>query len=441
MQHTIKKLEKSELEITITVTPEEYQPQMEDAANRLSERTIVKGFRKGKVPYEQMKREAGEMAILQEALESIIQKTFYTVVKEQKLETIGMPKIDANKTAPGNDLIYSATVAILPEVKLPELTEIKVEKKEAIVDPKKLDETLDSLRGMQAKETIKKGKAEGTDKLVIDMDMLIDNVPVEGGQAKDYQVHLSEDHYIPGFNEKVVGMEEGEEREFSLGFPKEHYQKHLAGKTVDFKVKAKGVYTRELPELDEEFAKKLGQDSVEKLKEIINNNMLAEAKQKVDQKIEIGILEGLIEKTNFGELPEVLIDSERQKMFYELKRDLDRNGVSIEKYLEDIKKDEKELYEDFRTQAEKRAKAALISRQVAKEQGINISPEALAKEIDLLKKAYPDDKQTQENLERPEVQESIATTMQNRQVMQYLKEKILGEVPSNKSTKETPESK
>ncbi|MFA5813067.1 MAG: trigger factor [Patescibacteria group bacterium] len=426
MQYSSKKLEKSQIEITITVTPEECRPHLEKAAQRISVRTAIKGFRPGKAPYDIVKREAGEMAILQEALESIIQKTFFhAAITEEKLETIGMPKIDVDKIAPGNDLVYRAVVAVLPLVNLPDLKKIKVEKKEAKIDAKKVEETLDALRGMRAKEVIKQGPAQGTDKLTIDMDMLIDNVPVEGGQAKNYHVYLGESHYIPGFNEQVKGMKEGEEREFQLDFPVTHYQKHLAGRRVNFKVKAKGVYERQLPELDEEFAKTFGQENVEKLRALVNNNLLQEAEQKIKQQTEIDILEQLIANTEFGDLPEVLIDSERQKMFYELKRDLERNGVSIEQYLQDIKKGEKELFEDFKNQAEKRAKAALISRQVAKEQNIIVSDEELDKEVELIRQAYANDKDTRENLKKPKVRESLAVTVQNRKIMEYLRAAIL----------------
>jgi trigger factor len=427
MTHSTKTLDKSQIELTITVTSEEYAPLMEKAAQRLSERSAVKGFRPGKVPYETMKREVGEMAILQEALDAIVQKTYFQAITEEKLEVVGMPKVDVEKLAPGNNVVYKAVVAILPTVKLPDLKKIKVTKKDATVEATKVDETLTALRGMHAKEVIKQGPAQGTDKLTIDMDMLIDNVPVEGGQARNYQVYLGEKHYIPGFNEQVAGMKEGEEKEFQLDFPDTHYQKQLAGKKVNFKVKAKGVYERQLPELDTEFAKKLGQESVEKLREIINNNLLEEAKHKTAQQIEIDILEQLIAQTEFSVLPEVLIDSERQKMFYELKRDLDRNGVSIEQYLSDIKKAEKELFEDFKNQAEKRAKAALLSRQVAKEQKLSVTDEELDKEVELIKKAYPNDKDTQENLKKPEVRESLAVTLQNRKVMDYLRKIIINE--------------
>jgi len=426
MHYTKKDLKDSQVELTITVATSEYQDSLEKAAERISQRANIKGFRKGKAPFEIIKKEMGEMAIMQEALEDIVKKTFFEAVQTEKLETIGMPQISVEKLAPGNDIVYKAVVALMPGVKLPDMKKIKVTKEEAKIDEAKMTETLDAVRGMHATEIVKDGPATGTDKIVIDMDMLIDNVPLEGGQAKGHQVYLSENHYIPGFNEHVEGLKKGDEKEFSLSFPETHYQKHLAGKKVDFKVSVKEVYERQLPELSDDLAKILGQDSMEALKELIHTNILEEAKYKANQKAEIEMLDALIEKTTFDPIPEVLIDAERQKMFYELKRDLEKNGVEISQYLADIKRTEDELFNDFKLQAERRAKAALVSRQVAIEQNIIISDEELGEEIKKLEEMYKTQKEHLDNLKKLEVRNTIATSMQNKKVMEWLKAQVLG---------------
>lgn len=428
MSHTLKKLDNSQVELTITITPAEYEKHLQTGAQRLSARTAVKGFRPGKVPFDVLKKEVGEMAILQEALEQIVQESFYQAVTSEKLDTIGMPKIELDKLAPGNDIIYKAVVALIPKVKLADLTKIKVAKKDKKVGDKEVDEVIENLRKMQAKEVIKNDKkAEKEDKLIIDMDMFLDKVPVEGGQAKDYQVYLSEPHYIPGFNEQLIGATKDEVKEFSLDFAPTHYQKHLAGKKVDFKVKIKDIYERQLPEISDELAKALGQESVVKLRELINANLNQEAEQKAEQQVEVEILEALIAQSEFEVIPEVLIDAERQKIFYELKRNLEKHGVSIEQYLSDIKKKEDELFNDFKEQATKRAKAALISRQVATENNIHIHEEEIEAEVKMMETMYKNNKEYLENLKKPEVRETIGMTLQNQKVMHWLKHKVLGE--------------
>lgn len=441
MQHTLKKLPKSIVEFTITVSPEEVNPFMEKGALRISNRIAVSGFRKGHVPYDIIKREVGEAAILQEATQDIIQKFYFEALSSEHVHTIGQPQITIEKLAPGNEFIFKATSSTLPHVKLPDFSTLSVKRTIKKIDEKDIDETLDGLRGMQAKEVVKSGKAEGTDKLVIDMDMFIDNVPMEGGQAKDHAVYLSENHYIPGFNEQVEGLSKGDSKEFTLKFPKEHYQKIFAGKEVLFKITVKDVYERQLPALDNTFAEALGQKDIETLRRLIEKNMQNEANQKAEQQTEIELLDTVISKCEFEEIPEVLVDSERQKMFHELKRDLDRNGVSIEQYLADIKKDEKSLFEEFRAQAEKRAQAALLSRSVAEEYKIDISEAEIDAEIENIKVHYEKDKEAIEKLKTQEVRYSIATLLQNKKVVAFLKEKILKEDTENSEEKKSKTSK
>jgi len=429
MHHELKKLPQSQVEFTITVEPKEYEADLKAASARMSEKSNIKGFRPGKAPYDMVKQQFGEVKILEEALQTIVQKNFFKAVKEEGLETIGMPQISVEKLAPGNEVVFKATVALMPKVKLPELTKIKVEKKEAKVEDRQVEEALGHLRKMQPKEIIKKGEATDKDKVVIDMDMFLDKVPVEGGATKKHGVYLSEKYYIPGLEKELLGTKTGDEKEFTLKFPKEHYQKHLAGKNVDFKIKVHDVYELQYPELNDDFAKTLGIESMEKLKETMKTNLGHEAEHKEAQRVEGEILEQLITKSEFDEIPEVIITSEKQKMFYELKADLERQGLEMKKYLESLKKTEEQIFDDFAQGAAKRAKAALISRQIATDNKIEVPKEELEKELEKIKQMYQGNEQALENLKRPEVQETIAVTIQNRKVMEFLKKEILGEKP------------
>lgn len=434
MKHELKKLENSQVELTVTVEPSEYEKHLKSAATRLSERANIKGFRKGKAPYDIVKRELGDMSILQEALERIIQESFYEAIKTEEVETIGMPDIKVEKLAPGNEIIYKATVALLPKVTLADLTKLKAKKDEKEITKEAVDEVIENLRKMQAKEVIKQGAATKEDKVVVDMDMKDKGVSVEGGQAKGYGVYLSEEHYIPGFNEKLVGAKKGDELKFNLEFPEDHYQKNFAGKKIDFTVKVNDVYERQLPEANEEFAKALGQESVEKLRELLKENLSNEEKRKAEERFEIAIFEELLENSTFEEIPEVLINAERQKMFYELKRDLDRNGISIEDYLKDIKKKEDELFEDFKEQATKRAKSALVSRAVAHDNNIDVSNDELKAEIQMMKDMYKENEEYLENLKKPEVKDTIRNMLANKKVVAFLKEKVQGEKKEEKKS-------
>lgn len=425
MSYELKKLDNSQVELSFTIQPSEYADDLNKAAIRISERAAIKGFRPGKAPYDIVKQQVGEAKILEDALEMIVQRTYFVAVKESKLETVGMPNVKIGKLAPGNELTYTATVALMPSVTLPALTKIKVKRQKKEVGDKEVNDVLENLRKMQPKEVAKEGAATKEDKLVIKMEMFIDKVPVEGGFADNHQVYLSEPHYIPGLAEQLVGLSKNENKEFSLKFPKDHYQKHLAGKNVDFKINVKELFALEYAELNEDFAKALGQESMAKLKELLLQNIGKEAEQKEEQRLEAEIIEEMIKETKFGELPQILVDSEKRKMFYELKNDLDRRGISIEEYLTNIKKTEKEIFDDFSENADKRAKAALISRQFAKDNDISVSKADIDAEIAIIKQTYAGDEKVEENLKRPEVIDTIAATIQNRKVVQLLKEKIV----------------
>jgi trigger factor len=358
-------------------------------------------------------------------MQSIVEQNFFLAVQAEKLETLGAPQITLQKFAPDNDLVFKAEVALVPSVTLPDLKNISVDSKPVVIEKKQIEETIENLRKLQPKEILKNGAATTTDKVVVGLEMFIDKVPVEGGQARNHQVYLSEPHYIPGFAEKLVGTTKGEVKEFNLKFPKEHYQKHLAGKDIDFKVTVNDVFTLEYPELNDEFAKTLGQKNLAELTELLTKNLTKEAERKEEQRFEAAILEQMIEKSTFGDLPEVLINSEKQKMFYELKHSLDEQGVGIEQYLADLKKTEKEIFDDFAEQAKKRSKAALLSRVIAKQENLSISPEELAEEIKLIRDSYPNNETVEQNLKRPEVLGTIHTTLLNKKVLHWLKEKIV----------------
>lgn len=426
MKYDVKTLEKSQVELTITVEPNDYKKEMDAAAVRISERAAIKGFRPGKATYDTVKQQVGEVRIIEEAMQSIVEKNFFDAVKKEKLDTVGMPQITITKVAPGNDLEFKAVVGLLPKIKLGNFSSVKVKHQAKEISDKDVDQVLNDLKKMQTKEILKSGAATKEDKLVVNLEMFLDKVPVDGGQAPNHQIYLNEPHYIPGLAEQLIGVKKDDVREFNLKFPKDHYQKNLAGKDIDFKVKINDVFELQHPPLDDEFAKSLGQENMEKLKNILRENLIADAKHKDDQKIEIEILDSLIESSEISEVPDVLINAEKNKIFHELKNSLGSQGIEMEQYLKDLKKSEEDIYKDFTEQALRRVKAALVSRQIALENKIEADKKDVEEEIKMIKAAYPDNKNVEENLKKPEVLETLALTIQNRKVLSFLKDKILG---------------
>ena len=258
MKCVVKNLPKSQIEITITLSTEEVKPYMQKAAEHMSEHSKIEGFRPGHAPYDIVKSRFGEQAILEEAADVIVRKNYFQAIKDNNLQTISQPKIEVTKIAPGNPFEFKATVATLPEVKLGEYKNLGLKKETSAVADEQIEKALRDLSKMQSKEAPTDKTATAKDKVLVDMEMLKDGVAIDGGMTKDMAVYLAEQHYIPGFNDHLAGLKKGDEKTFSLDFPESHYQKHLAGAKVDFKIKVKDVYEITPPEIDEEFAKKLG---------------------------------------------------------------------------------------------------------------------------------------------------------------------------------------
>ncbi|MFA5133324.1 MAG: trigger factor [Patescibacteria group bacterium] len=421
MKCNIKKLPKSELELLITVENDELKPFMEKAAQKLSEQTKIEGFRPGKASYDIVKARFGEHAILEEAAEDIVKKNFTKAIQENSLETVGHPKIEVTKMATNNPFEFKATVAILPEIKLGEYKNLGIKKQETKIDDKKIESVMQDLTKMQSKEVISEKPADKNGKIVVDMEMLKDGVAVEGGSAKNMAVYLAESHYIPGFNEELVNLKKGDEKNFSLNFPKEHYQKNLAGAKIDFKIKVNDVFEIQAPDLNDEFAKKLGQKSLEDLKSLIKKNLEHEAEHKDEDKWEIEILNKVVENSKFGDMPEILVNEEAHRMVHELEDNVVKQGMTFEDYLKSINKKESDLLLEFSPEAIKRIKISLAIREISKTEKLEANDKEIAEETEKMMNAYKSNPEAQKQIRTPEFADYIKTRLINRKTVDLIK--------------------
>jgi len=422
MQISVKKLPRSQAEITIDLTVEDAKPYLENAAKKLSVDKPIKGFRPGHATYDVVKSAYGEMAIYEEALEPIFRKYYVKAVIDNNLITYGEPKIDVKKLAPGNPVSFSAVVTLVPRsISLPELKNVKIRMKKPVVEEKEVDAALKQLQKMRTKEAAADREVRADDKVVLDMDMSLAGVPLDGGQARGHGVYLNEDYYVPGLKEQILGLKAGEVKEFSLKFPETHYQKNIAGKDVGFKVTVKQVFSLEHPELNDEFAKALGQADMAKLREILKKNILAEAEDKAAQQAENEALEKLVGKARFEDVPEAIVDQEVNRMLHELEHSLHDRGLDIDGYLKNLKKTMAEIKLDFAAQAVKRVKTALLMRDLAAKEKVEISDSELLAEQQRLINAYSDSPETQEKVRSEDYLDYLRTELINRKVLEIVR--------------------
>ncbi|TAL19799.1 trigger factor [Patescibacteria group bacterium] len=426
MQSVITRLPKSEAEIIVTLEPSEIEGELRAAAARLAEKTKIEGFRPGKAPFEVVKLRLGEMAIWQEAAEPAVRKAFAQAVTEKELSTVGPPEINFKKFAPGNPIEFSARVMLLPAVlNLPDLKEIRVEKKSAAITAKEVDAALAELQRMQTRERAVERGAEKKDKVVLDLTIERDRVPLEGGQTKNHGVFLTEPYYIPGFTEELVGLKKGDAKTFSLAFPETHFQKNLAGQKADFNVKIIGVYELLSPALDDEFAKSLGQSSFAELRGLIERNLQTGAGEKEREREEVSALESLVAKSTFEELPDRLVEGEAEKMVGELAASLAERGLDFEDYLKKIEKTREQIKLDFVGQAIKRIKTILALRELARREKIEVVESEVTREIEKITNAHLDDAAAEGRIRSEGFTDELRVVLKNRKTIEFLREKVV----------------
>lgn len=426
MKITTKKLPQNRIELTVELEPAETAPYMGKGAEILSKKHKVDGFRAGKVPLEIMKQKFGEGHILEEALDSIVKHTYLDAIHQEKLETVDAPDIEILKLAPGNPLIYKATVSLLPNVKIGDLSKVKVTKKEIKVDEKKVDSTIKTIAESRSIETVADKAIGENDIAEIDLELLRDKVAIEGGTSHNHKVIVGDPHYIPEFDKQIIGLKKGDKKEFEVIFPDEHYDKKLAGKPVECRIEVKNVYERTIPKIDDAFAKTLGKfANLAELKEKIKENLIHEAEHKEKQRQEIEMIEGIIKESTIDEIPVVLLKEEARKMISELESNLAQQGLKLDDYLTHLKKSAEELKQDFLPQAEKRVQTALLIRQFAVDNKVEVDDKDVDKEIEHTISHYPEDIEAHEQIRSENYKNYIRNTLMNKKVINIFRDKII----------------
>lgn len=423
MKTTTEKLPRSRIAITIELSPNEIKPQLERAASTIAAELKTPGFRPGKMPYQLVAQKVGEATIYQEASQAIVEKTYPPAVLQTNLLVVGRPEIAILKSAPGNPFVYKATVALLPEIKLGDYKSFNAIKREqTTVTPEEVTKAIEQLRSLRASKSLVDRPAQKGDLVEVDFDISVDQVKIDGGSSKNHPIIIGEDHFVPGFEDNLVGIKKGEKKQFTLLFPKDYRVKNLADKEGSFAVTMNAVYEVKKPELTDDFVKQLGHlGTVQTFRQEIEKNLKAEADSAAERRFEEALINELINRSTFGEIPELLLESERDKMIHELRHDIEHRGLAWEKYLESLKKTEPGLRQEFTDRATKRVKASLIIRHLAKERNVTVTDEEIQKELEIIKQRYQYDQEVLKQLATPAYKQYVENLLANRKVIEYLK--------------------
>ena len=427
MDIIVKKLPESKIEMSITLSWEEWQGEMGHAVEHLGKDVKVAGFRPGKVPRDVIEKRFGKEALLIEAAEHAISHSYPKALKEKKIEAIGRPEMKLGKAVQGEPLEYSAVTAVMPEATLGSWRDAVKKankvfaKQPETIEEKEIDAELERLASMRAKLVTVNREARLGDNVLVSFSVLQNGVLIENGKSEKHPLVLGKGVFIPGFEEQLVGMKEGEEKTFELTFPAEYHAKHLAGKPATFQVKIGVVQEREISVIDDAFAQGLGKfESLEKLKENLRSGMLEEQKAKNKAEHRTQILDALVEHAEI-EYPEILVEEESNRMVREFELQIQSMGLNFSDYLARMKKTEDELKKDWVPQAKKRLAAHILLDALADMQEIDVDSQEVEAEMNKILQRYKDVEDIEKNIDMERLFSATRGQLRNEKTFEFLK--------------------
>lgn len=382
MSVQVENLERNMAKLTIEISAEEFEAAMKKAYNKNKNRINIPGFRKGKVPQAMIEKMYGAGIFYEDAANSIIPEAYEKAAEESGLDIVSQPEIDVTQIEKGKSFIFTAEVAVKPEVTLGEYKGIEVEKMDVSVSDEELLAELDRVREQNSRTiAVEDRAAENGDMTVIDFEGFVDGVAFEGGKDEDYPLTLGSHSFIDTFEEQLVGKNIGEEVEVNVTFPEDYQAKELAGKPAMFKVTIKEIKVKEFPELDDDFAQDVSEfDSLDEYKEDVRKTLSQRKEAQAKNAKEEAVVEKIIENATM-DIPEPMINGQVRQMADEFAQRIQSQGLTVEQYFQFTGMDRNKLIETLKPQALKRIQSRLVLEAVAKAENIVASEEDIEKEI------------------------------------------------------------
>ncbi len=366
--------------LEVEVAAEKFSDALDQAFKKVVKTVSIPGFRKGKVPRKIFESRYGVESLYQDALDIVLPSAYSEAVFEAQLQPVDRPQIDVVQMEAGKPLLFKATVTLKPEVELGEYINVPFEDKAFDVTDEMLEEELQKLRTGHAElHVLEEGEAENGDLLVMDFVGFVNGEEFEGGEAENYQLELGSGTFVPGFEDQLIGVKAGEDREITITFPEEYHVKSLAGQEALFKVHVHDIKRKMLPVLDDDFAKDISEfETLDELKADLRHQLEHEAEHQHEHYIEDQIIAKVVENAKI-EIPAVMIDDEIDVQVKEFGSRLEQQGIPLDAYQEFTGTTTDELRNQFREEAEHRVKSSLVLEAIAKQENILITEE----EIDL----------------------------------------------------------
>ena len=390
MSLQVEKLEHNMAKLTIEVSAEELEKALQGAYNKQKKNISIPGFRKGKVPRQMIEKMYGPEVFYDDAANQLIPEAYGKVYDEEDLEIVSQPKIDIVQIEKGKPFIFTAEVALKPEVTLGEYKGLKVEKISNRVTQKEIEAKLVEEQEKNARTvSVTDRPVQDKDEVVLDFEGFVDGVAFEGGKASDYPLTIGSGAFIPGFEDQLIGANIDEEKEINVTFPEEYQAKELAGKAAVFKCTVHSIKAKELPELDDEFVSDVSEKSETvdaykaEVKAKIKERKENEGKQKrEDQSVEQAVANAEMD------IPEAMISFQSRQMVDDFARRIMQQGMTMEQYFQFTGLSEEKMMEEFKPEAEKRIRTRLTLEAIVAAENIEVSEERLDEELQKMADSY-----------------------------------------------------
>lgn len=389
MSLQVEKLEKNMAKLTVEVSAEQFDACIQTAYKKNKNRFVIPGFRKGKAPLNMIEKMYGAAVFYEDAADEAINNTYADAMKESGLEIVSRPEISVEKIEKGQPFVYSAMVAVKPEVTLGQYKGVEVEKASEEVTDEDVAAELVKVQDQNSRlVTIEDRAVEDGDRTVIDFKGFVDGAPFEGGEAQDYPLTIGSHSFIDTFEEQLIGKNIGEECEVNVTFPEEYHASNLAGKPAVFKVTVKEIKKKELPELNDEFASEVSEfETLDEYKADLRAKLEEKKKKEAATQNEDKVVEVVVANASM-DIPDPMVNGQVENMVQDYARRMQSQGISLDDYMKYTGMTLNDLKEQMKPQAIRRIQTRLVLEAVAKAEDIQISDERLDEELQKMADAY-----------------------------------------------------
>lgn len=376
--------------LTIEVAADEFEKALDQAFKKVVKSVQLPGFRKGKVPRKLFEKRFGVESLYQDAVDIVLPDAYMKAVEEVGIQPVDQPDVDIEEIERGKDLVFTAKVTVKPEVELGKYKGLEVEEQSVEVTDEDIDKNIEEERERHAELIVKEeGKVEDGDTVVMDFEGFVDGEAFEGGKGENHSLEIGSGHFIPGFEEQLVGKEADEDTEVTVTFPEDYHAEELAGKEAVFKVKIHEIKAKEFPELDDEFAKDVDEEveTFDELKKKRKEQLEEQKKQDAENQKRETLINQVTDNAQV-DIPEAMVNTELDQMIKEFEQRLQMQGMTMEMYYQFSGQDENALKEQMREDAEKRVKTNLTLEAIVNNENIEVSVDDVNAELEKMASMY-----------------------------------------------------